>query len=158
MEADARRITRHISRYYDRELVAKVDGDKICIFRKNKRWIGYNYNGVEFYYPHPVLDYIMALTDNWSLSGTSRIWGLDFITNRLKQIDGWANPNFIEDIEKANERVDELKRRRLKSEAECFAKEIRPAFAKAFDGVNTSTLEKIDRRRIDERKIKNGYR
>lgn len=156
MVSDAKRITRHL-RKYDKDLIARVETDKICIFQKRKRFVEYDFEGMRLFYLTPYYDYVFSLTDNWALSGNSVPWGIEVILARLRAIDLLQDPKFLEAIENDNQKVDERDARRRRNNAEAFARDMRRSFAKAFDGINTSTLEKTDRRRIDERKIKHGY-
>lgn len=152
MEAEARRITKRIREYYDKDLAAFVSDDKICVFRKTKRWVTYSFNGFDFSYPHPQWDYIFALTDTWGLNGKPVLWGIDQIYEHLKEIDARDNPRLMEELEAKHDKAKELKDRRRRNNIEAFCRDWRRSFAKATDGINTSTLEKIDKRRL-----KDGY-
>lgn len=100
--------------------------------------------------------YIMSLTEDWTSKTKPVDWGLLAITNRLREIDSHNNPDsFVNKMDEIHEKRQEAKDRDLKNKTEDFVSDFRKPFAKAFEGINTSTLEKIDSRRKRE---KNGYR
>lgn len=99
--------------------------------------------------------YILALTEDWTQKSPNVDWGIEAIISRLREIDGHNPDTFVNQLDKIEAKRQEAKDRDIKNRSEDFAREFRPAFAKAFDGINTSTLEKKDSRR---KKDKNGYR
>lgn len=90
------------------------------------------------------------------MKGRPAPWGLLPIINRLKAIDLWNNPDYLDEMERNNDKVDEGKKRDFRNTVESFMKDYRPVFAKAFNGVNTSTLKKIDKRREQDGRLKSN--
>lgn len=153
-------------RFYNREL-KRYDKDLFCscteqgkwaVFRRTKRYV-------------PVLvtedfkllnlieakELVFALTDSWTMTGQPRAWGIDFILNRLREIDLQANERLIEEMDERNERVDKSKERDFTNHAEAFWSDNRRAFAKATDGILTHSLSKDEpKKRLRDRRIKNG--
>ncbi|MES1988822.1 MAG: hypothetical protein V4440_12500 [Pseudomonadota bacterium] len=105
-------------------------------------------NGVQF---------IFALTDNWLATGTPRNWGIEFVLQRIKDIDAVANERMFEEMDAHNERVDQSRARSMKNEMEAFWSHERRRFAKATDGILTHSLSKDEpRKRLKDRSIKNA--
>lgn len=94
--------------------------------------------------------YILSLTEDWSAKARSVEWGVEPIIARLREIDGHNPDSFVNKMDEMHEKEKQSKDRDLKNKTEDFAKEFRKPFAKAFEGINTSTLEKIDSRRKRE--------
>lgn len=91
---------------------------------------------------------VFALTDNWNARGKPRDWGLEVILARLRAMDLWRDETEVERINKQFEKTEQENERDLKNNIESFLKEFRRQFARATDGINTSTLEKKDRRAL----------
>lgn len=91
---------------------------------------------------------VMSLTDNWSSSGKPVPWGVEPILLRLRQIDASGN-DVMGEVRKSREKQEESKRREMRNHIESGLMETRKDFAKAFNDINTSTLDKTkDKRRI----------
>lgn len=144
---------------YDRDLFAGATRDGVlCVFRKSKRFHEV-LASVDFklYDLREDKQLIFPLTDTWTMAGKPRQWGIDFVLSRVKEIDALANERMFEEIDRANERIDESKQRSFKNEAEAFWSDNRRAFAKATDDVLTHSLSKEEpRKRLKDRSIKNG--
>lgn len=94
-----------------------------------------------------VPEFIVALTDNWTVKGTPVEWGLDPIMRKIIAMDTWDNKEAESyQLQSIHERSEKSKERARHHEQEAFCHEFRRGFAKAFNDVNTSTLKKIDRR------------
>jgi hypothetical protein len=122
---------------HDKYLFAKRESNgAIHIYRRN---------------PHNSADpihTIFCLTDNWNATGKPREWGLTVIEARLQAMDLWrSGGNIIDEIDKQAAQAVEADERNFKNNVESFLKEFRRQFAKANDGINTSGLAKVDRRR-----------
>lgn len=98
---------------------------------------------------------IFALTDTWVETGTPVYWGVEVVLNRLRAHDLWKSGNVFDEIEAEDKREEEAKERALKNSTESFLIDFRKQFARATDGINTSTLAKNDRRRMGDRKHAN---
>lgn len=96
---------------------------------------------------HKGLDFVMALTSDWTVRGERRAWGIEPIVNKLRAMDVWTRGDFLNEVFQHNERMEESSDRARRNDMESFLYDYRRQFAKAFDGVNTSTLEKIDKRK-----------
>lgn len=90
--------------------------------------------------------FIFSLTDNWTLNGRPVDWGIDVVLNRVKACDLWRDWNVGDETIQANEKESESRERQLKNSVESFLSEFRGQFAKATDGINTSTVEKLYRK------------
>ncbi len=97
---------------------------------------------------------ICSLTDTWVHTGKPCSWGIEVILNRIKAHDLWANNSFMEDFYKNQDKIAASKERARKSTTEDFLYSFARDFAKATNEINTSTLKKLDSRRLGE---KNGY-
>lgn len=99
-------------------------------------------------YPVMVPQLVLALTHDWTVKGRPVDWGLEPITRKLISIDCWNNVEADAlKLEEVSEKVDQRKLRNFNNETEAFLKDFRPQFQKTFNDVNTSNLERIDRRR-----------
>lgn len=128
-------VDREVKRY-DRELFARQDGfgAPICIYRKSK------------YGSHPP-HLIFPLTDTWTMTGKPVEWGLEVITARLRAMDLWKNETEVDRIEAAQKKRDEIQAKDRKNNIEAFLADIRRDFARQYNGINTASLPKVDRRR-----------
>jgi hypothetical protein len=145
-------ITRAIRRY-DRDLYAKVVHGRIDIMRRTARYESYNIDAsTRLLFARPIEQLIFSLTDNWNINGNPVEWGILPILARLKAIDCWNRGDFLQELESAYERCEMSEKRNLKNNTEGFLMEFHSAFRNTFKDINTSTLNKIDRRRI-----KDGY-
>lgn len=148
MDGQVRFITR-VLKEHDRSLFAKRNADGIiCVMRKNKRYVGpVDLNDAPFFNLIESPDYVFALTENWTTSGRPVPWGSEVVVRRIKEIDLWNREKYFEEVEEANERVDKAKRRHFRNEMEAFASDWRREFAKATNDINTSTMDKSEKRR-----------
>ncbi len=101
-------------------------------------------------------EYIMSLTDNWSMRGKSVDWGLECISKHLRDIDSW-NPNSLANtMLDHNAKVDESKKRKQDNLMEDMAREYLPIIKENFKYTNTSQMDmKKDPRRKGDRKYGN---
>jgi hypothetical protein len=135
MDGRVKEVTRLV-KSYDPHLFAKRLGDgTIAIYRRNLN------NSATPYH------FIFALTDNWTMNGKPREWGLEVIRTRLVAMDLWKNETVVDRIEKEREQDEQACERTFKNDVESFLKEFRRQFARSTDGINTSALSKVDTRR-----------
>jgi hypothetical protein len=150
----AHRITKAIQGY-DPELYARNGyGDRIDIFRKVYRYETYDLG--EFRLTRSVEEpyRVFSLTDTWTPWGKPVEWGIEPILARLQASDLWKR-DVGGDVISSNEKIKESQDRSRKNNLEAFLSDNRRVFAKAFDGINTSSLDKrTDRRYRDEKKLK----
>lgn len=144
---------------YDRDLFAGLNRDGVaCVFRKHKHYEPVcEDDGFRLLNLKEGKQFVFALTDNWNLSGQPRNWGIDFVLNRIREIDALANERMFEEMDAKNESVDQSKQRGLKNEMEAFWSHERRRFAKSTDDILTHSLSKDEpRKRLKDRRIKNG--
>lgn len=142
-------ITRSLKRY-DRELYCARNGNGVrCVYRKGKRYecVATFDDGAKLYSIVPSPEFIFALTDNWAPTGMPRAWGIDAILYRIKQIDSWDNERLFAEMDANNEKVDKSKERAFMNETEAFLSDYRRPLAKAFEDINTTSLDKSDKRK-----------
>lgn len=148
--------TRALKRY-DRDLYAGRTMDGVaCVFRRIKRYEDVcELEGVPLKVLRECAQLVFPLTDTWTMAGKPRPWGIEFVLNRVREIDAMANERFFEEMDELNEQVDKSKQRHMKNEMEAFFSDERRAFAKATDGILTHSLSKDEtKRRLKDRRIK----
>ena len=91
-------------------------------------------------------EYIMSLTEDWTINTRPAPWGDDIVVNRLKARDLWREENLIEDCIAYQEAKPERQSKALRNSIESFLYDFRRQFARATDSVNTSNLNKIHRK------------
>jgi hypothetical protein len=146
---------------YDRELYAGHTKDGVpCIFRRVKRWIPVcEDEGFSLKQLREDKELIFALTDTWAATGTPRLWGIDKVLDRLKEIDAWAHEDVLSKIDEQNSKVDQSRARHLDNEAEAFLKDNRREFVKGFEEIAPmarSLPREEKRKKLRDRRIKNG--
>jgi hypothetical protein len=141
------RITKEI-KLLDHKLFCEKDRLGVFhVMREGFRHESYEFGEdvIRFLIPDP--KHIVSLTHNWSISGEPVEWGLEPLIKKLREIDGWNEDAPVNHLREGMERDHESKARDRQNEAESFLKDFRKQFAKTFDDVNTSNMEKIDKRR-----------
>ncbi len=144
---------------YDSDLYAGRTKDGIpCVYRKSKRFEPVcEWNGQPLLTLTEDIQYVFALTENWTAGAKPRDWGIDHVLQKIKSIDALANKRFLEEMDAENERVDKSRARHLKNEMEAFWSHERRRFAKATDDILTHSLSKDEpKKRLKDRSIKNG--
>ena len=152
--------TRALKRY-DPDLYADRTRDGVaCVFRKVKRYFPVTeWEGGKLLDLRADKQLIFAITDNWSMHGTPRNWGIDDVLGHVKEIDAIANAKLFDEMDEQNEKVDLANRRSLRGEIEGFMSYERRRFAKTFDanlGLTHSISKDEPRKRLKDRSIKNG--
>ena len=142
----AKRVTSEL-RQFDRKLYALEEKGQINIYRHSVRMEEYEHEGVPFIYTRRSPHYICSLTHNWKMNGTPVDWGLEPIRARFKAMDLWQR-NLAEDLIKDYEKDAESKKRDFSNNMESFLYDFRSQFKKATADINTSTLDKTDKRRL----------
>lgn len=146
-------ITRAI-KLHDRELFCeRSEEGKLCVYRKSSRVETYRLDDESvLHVVRPTPYFVFALTDNWRLAGEPKDWGIEPIMARLKALDLWNRDVAGDIIEQELKERASLERERQNT-IESFLLDYRRQFAKAFDGVNTSTLAKKDSRRLYDKMV-----
>lgn len=89
--------------------------------------------------PHP--QFIMALTDNWLLSGTPVERGLDPVWFKLCEMDQYRDDKTCEEVQTQRTRKKELLMESRRKEYRAIAYDMRKEFAKVTNDINTSNLD-----------------
>lgn len=126
------------------------DSELFAVSNKPPRIDVYRQNRDKLSPPH----FIFSLTEDWTVKSTPIEWGIEPILARLRAIDLWNSGLGVEDFIQEAEKSSESKKRHLMNTVEGFLYDFRSEFAKATNGINTSTLEKIDKRKENS----HGYR
>jgi hypothetical protein len=150
----AERITRELKRF-DRELYCAESGEgKLCVYRNSTRWEAYQLDEDSYLQvARPAPFFIFALTDDWKFTGRPVDRGILPILERLRESD-LQKRDMMRECMEAHEERERKQSKAFRSQAEDMFREIRPQFQKATSDINTSTVAKKDRRRLDEKKIK----
>lgn len=140
---------------HDPKLFLNVNGfGERQVMRKHSRMVPYDVDGKTLICVENSPHYIMSLTKDWTSKTSPVDWGLECISKRLRDIDGWNSDSFVNNLEARNLKVDEAKERKLKSETEAFVTDWRKSFAHATKDILTNTLDKsLDSRRKGDKKI-----
>lgn len=150
MDHRVKRIT-EVVRGHDRQLFAyrSMDG-KVLVMRQGDRLAAsdYNQSAPDVAKLNPQL--VFALTDTWRVDGIPVEWGLEPILDQLKSRDAWAHPDTFRDMVKTRDRVKADQERSKRNEIRGLAADLRREFASATNDINTSTVEKVDRRRVKD--------
>lgn len=157
-----RSYTRALKRY-DPDLFAEKNRDGVmCVFRMYKRYEPVCVtDDLKFLNLVSAKQFVFALTENWTLLTKPRMWGIDRVLDRIREIDLRANERLFDEMDHAHEKVDESNRRHLMNEAEAFFADNRKQFADSFDqftGCLHSVSKDEPRKRKKDRSIKNGNR
>lgn len=153
MSYRARRITSAI-KPIDAKLYAHHDGKCIRIFRESYEYRREALNSYIGFWNVVRNDHlVMSLTDNWGVNGKPVDWGILPICARLKALDLWNNDNLINKIFIDEEKDKISREKNFRNNVESFLGDFRSQFAKATNDINTSSLSKIDKRRIGDKKL-----
>lgn len=129
----AKTLTGYLKRY-DSELFAVCNKPpRIDVYRQNRDKLSP---------PH----FIFSLTDTWTASGKPVDWGVEPVIARLRALDLWNSGIGVEHFIEQSEKEKEEELRNFRNNTESFLLDFRRQFAKATDGINTSTLEKLYRK------------
>lgn len=152
MSTDSRTdiLTRHIKKIDSKLYCEREHNGMICVYRESHRLENFEYAGQKYQYLKSVPNIIMALTDNWSVRGKPVEWGIEPLMHRLQEIDSWNRGITADDLIDDYEKMQESKDRARMNNHEAWLKDKRSVFKKAFNEINTSNIEKVDRRRERE--------
>lgn len=132
---------------HDSDLFCKKESHGVNVYRRNTAWEEFWLDGSRFLYSRPSPQFILCLTDTWTVKGKPVEWGIEPIINRIKSIDSASSFNEVNNLVANLEKAEETKEKDRKNKFESMAYEMRGVYKKAFSDINTSSLEKIDRRR-----------
>lgn len=91
--------------------------------------------------------FILGFTSDWTMRGSSVEWGIEPVMQRLLEMDSWRDDSMGDSLRKERERKKEDRARMRRNDIRATAADLRKEFAKATNDVNTSSLDKIDKRR-----------
>lgn len=151
MDSRVRVLNKHL-KDYDKDLVAMRLGDRINVYRYTNYWETFEWEDKRYYYAKRFPQFILSLSHNWLADGSPVDWGIEPLMRKIREMDQWRDDSMYENLVKERERKDELLKREQRNVIKAAAYDLRAEFAKATNDINTSTLDKIDRRRL-----KDGY-
>jgi hypothetical protein len=127
-------------RKYDRKLFAiRVSNGMIQIVREAEHRGASDIAGDDVsHIQHP--QFILALTDDWTLQGNPVEWGLEPIMAKLNKMDSWKQEKILDKMRAAREREEEVKKQSNRNEIRARAADLRREFAKVTDDINTASL------------------
>ena len=149
-DSRTRILTEHLKKIDSKLYATRCSDGRIDVYRKAKRFIPFEYEDKKFLYSVDQPNFILALTDNWSVRGKPVEWGIDPLIHRMQEIDAWNKGLTAEDFIKDYEKADESRARARMNSHEAFLKDARPAFKKAFNDINTSNMD------VKENSMKRG--
>lgn len=139
-------LTKHL-KGHDRKLFCKrMRSGAYGVFRESVRWETFAYESGVLSYLRPADHFIFALTHDWRSDGKPVDWGIEPVLEKIKASDSHQRDIAAEAIE-SYERLKEKKAKQVSSNAEAFFSDYRREFARSTNHLNTSTMEKVDRRR-----------
>lgn len=134
---------------HDAELFCKPDENGcLQVYKKTVGYEAINFGDYVVHYSRIIPKSIMALTDTWTVRGNPVDWGIEPIMRKIQEMDTHNRADFLREMEKAFEKKNEDKQKEIVNKNEAFLYEHHKMFKKAFADVNTSNLEKVDKRRI----------
>jgi hypothetical protein len=136
-------------RKYDRELFAERNGSgAICIMRRNFRQYPALVGRDHVIYSFTARpDFVLALTDNWTITGTPVDWGADIVCQKLRGFDIWSDPDLLDKIDQENDKVDASINRDRMNKHEDYLKDHAKQIQKAWSDVRYANLDMSDKKR-----------
>ncbi len=146
MDWKVTRLTQELKKH-DRTLFAKkTESEMVQVWRRAEKW-----SAADLFYEQTSssnpMQFILALTHDWSLQGKSVDWGIDPVMTKIQEMDLWSKESFLSDLRKERERAKDVREQSKRNEIRARAADMRKDFAQATNEINTSTLEKVDNRR-----------
>lgn len=155
MDAKLRQITRLLKRY-DSDLFPKrfLDGS-LGIMRKKRAFDFYRLpeQNCVLWFAHDWDDLVVPVTENWIETGRPVDWGIEPILAQIQKTDSWRDDGDYERFVQDRERKRANDARAFKNEIRARTADLRRDFARATQDINTSNLEKTEKRRMYD-----GYR
>lgn len=155
MNTKLRQISRLLKRY-DSDLKVKsyLDG-ALALTRKRRTFEFYRDRSAGFalWFARDWDDLVLPITHTWTETGIPVDWGIEPILSKIQQLDGWRDDTDYDRFCKQRERAEADKKRAHKNEMKALAADCRKEFAAATNDINTSTIAKVEKRRIHD-----GYR
>lgn len=79
--------------------------------------------------------FILPLTDDWTLRGKAVEWGVMPVISKLRQMDSWRDDSGLEKFAAARERHAENKKRATRNEFQAIASDIRSEVARVTNDI-----------------------
>lgn len=136
-------------RAHDSMLYARrEDNGMVNVYRKGIRWDALEFQGNTLQYVREQPVFVLALTHNWSLTGQPVEWGIEPVISKIKESDFQRTGVLAcDELAKEREKAKELRDRANRNDIAARAYDLRGEFAKATNDINTSSMEKADKRR-----------
>lgn len=134
-------LTRHL-RGYDRKLYAvRVSNGCIHVYRESTGFYPFEYDGISFLASYSSPNFILALTDDWTIRGRPVEWGVEPLMRRIQEIDCWRDDRIGEKLLQSYSKSEETKQKDLRNKNEAFFADQRSEFKKAFKDINVSHMD-----------------
>lgn len=147
-------LTREVRRH-DSKLFVKEHNGALCLFRMGTAYDSYDFDGMSIIYSRPHPYFVFSLTEDWTLRTKPVEWGAVPLLDKIKSSDLW-NRDIVGKFTKQDEKDKESEKRSFTNMVQDYAREdLRWAIKKDFKDINTSTVKKLDRRRIGDKKYGN---
>ena len=139
------RLTQEVEKH-DRMLKAvRTNTGMIQIWRQAEHWAAAELIDGESDDSQP-MQFILALTDDWGLTGNPIDIGIEPLMRKIQHMDSWNKVGILDDMRKRREAEAEEKKRQRANENKAIAADMRTEFAKAVNDINTSSLDMTDAR------------
>jgi hypothetical protein len=149
MDQKLRQVSQLLKRYDSELIVKRYLDSSLGIFRKRRGWDFFHFDGETKYalwFSVDFEDLVIPCTDNWTDLGKPVDQGIEPIFWKVQQLDGWRYDDY-EDFVAGRAERKRNRDRAFKNEMRARAADLRREFAKATNDINTSTIEKIERRK-----------
>lgn len=124
----ASRLTQFL-RQYDKALYVLKAGTMLQIWRREWPLV----RGLTPVSARPLEQFILAVTDDWTLGGKPVEWGIEPILDQLKFMDSWRDDSYYDRMMRYRENEEKLKQRSKKNNLRALAMDSRRDIAKASD-------------------------
>lgn len=123
----AERLTQAVRSYDSALYVIQASTGAYQVWRKEfpKDWDGLTFSA------RSEKQFILALTNDWTLNGTPVEWGIDPLLNKLKEMDAWRDDSYYGQMVKERDINEANKHRRFKNNVRAMALDVRKEVAKA---------------------------
>lgn len=146
MDWRVKRLTQELKKHDATLYAVKTNTGMIQVWRRAEHWAAAELIDGESDHSQPT-QFITALTDDWKLTGNPVDRGIDPLMWKIQEMDSWSKGSIVDELRKQRERAKEDRKRAQKNENKARAYDMRKEFAQAVNDINTSTIEKVDRRR-----------
>ena len=154
-DARTRTLTKHLKGYESKLFAERDDETKVIhVMREGTITLGpLHYGEFKFKYTKSSAHYIMSLTDNWTLSGKPREWGIDQVIARLREIDSWNRARMFEEMREGREKTSKTQEKDRINKHEAWLRDNKNIFKRAFNDINVSSINSKEKEIEHGRKI-----